>query len=85
MNLFIGCCVFYGVDSTIIIFKQIIIGGGIQDKSHVITSSYNHLIIIRTHRRPYGPCYTAYSDASLERILRDQVISHLRVKMLCSQ
>ena len=38
------------------IFEQIIIGGGIQDKSDVITSSYNHLIIMRTHRWPYGPC-----------------------------
>ena len=32
----------------IIIFEQIIVG----DKSHVITSSYNHLIIMRTHRWP---------------------------------
>ena len=25
--------------------------------SHVITSSYNHFIIMRTHRWPYGPCF----------------------------
>ena len=25
--------------------------------SHVITSSYNHFIIMRTHRWPYGPCW----------------------------
>ena len=24
--------------------------------SHVISSSYNHFIIMRTHRWPYGPC-----------------------------
>ena len=30
--------------------------GGTQDESHVITSSYNHFIIMRTHRWPYGPC-----------------------------
>ena len=26
--------------------------------SHVITSSYNHFIIMRTHRWPYGPCWS---------------------------
>ena len=41
----------------IIIFEQIIVGGDTQDKSHVITSSYNHFIITRTHRWPYGPCF----------------------------
>ena len=25
--------------------------------SHVISSSYNHFIITRTHRWPYGPCF----------------------------
>ena len=25
--------------------------------SHVISSSYNHFIIMRTHRWPYGPCF----------------------------
>ena len=40
----------------IIIFEQIIVGGGILDESHVIRSSYNHFIIMRTHRWPYGPC-----------------------------
>ena len=25
---------------------------------HVITSSYNHFIIMRTHRWPYGPCFS---------------------------
>ena len=38
------------------IFEQIIVKGGILDKSHVITSSYNPFIIMRTHRWPYGPC-----------------------------
>ena len=38
-------------------------GGGIQDKSHVITSSYNHLIIMRTHRWPMGlVCIVEYRD-----------------------
>ena len=27
--------------------------------SHVITSSYNHFIIMRMHRWPYGPCLVA--------------------------
>ena len=40
----------------IIIFEQKILGGGTLDKSHVITLSYNYLIIMRTHRWPYGPC-----------------------------
>ena len=26
-------------------------------RSHIISSSYNHFIIMRTHRWPYGPCY----------------------------
>ena len=30
--------------------------GGILDGSHVITSSYNHFLIVRTHRWPDGPC-----------------------------
>ncbi len=42
----------------IIIFAQIIVVGGIQDESHAITSSYNHFIIMRTYRWPYGPCFT---------------------------
>ena len=25
--------------------------------SYIITSSYNHFIIMRTHRWPYGPCF----------------------------
>ena len=28
-----------------------------QNEYHIITSSYNHFIIIRTHRWPYGPCF----------------------------
>ena len=28
-----------------------------QEESHVVTSSHNHFIIMRTHRWPYGPCY----------------------------
>ena len=27
-----------------------------QEESHVVTSSHNHFIIMRTHRWPYGPC-----------------------------
>ena len=39
------------------IFEQIIVRRGILDsKSHVITSSYNHFIIMRTYRWPYGLC-----------------------------
>ena len=41
---------------TVNIFEQIIVSEGILDESHVITSSYNHFIIMRTHRWPYGPC-----------------------------
>ena len=33
----------------IIIFEQIIVVGNITDESHVITSSYNHFITMRTH------------------------------------
>ncbi len=43
--------------------KEIIVGGGTLDESHVITSSYNHLVIMRTHRwpyAPYGPCFTLF-------------------------
>ena len=40
----------------IIIFEQIIVVGGTLDESHVVTSSYNHFIIMRTHHWPYGPC-----------------------------
>ena len=40
----------------IIIFEQIIVGRGILDEYHVITSLYKHFIIMRTHRWPYGPC-----------------------------
>ena len=28
--------------------------------SHVISSSYNHFIIMRMHRWPYGPCLTRF-------------------------
>jgi len=28
--------------------------------SHVISSSYNHFIIMRTHRWPYGPCFSTH-------------------------
>ena len=37
-----------------------IVGVGILDESHVITSSYNHFIIMRTHRWPYGPCLQTF-------------------------
>ena len=30
-----------------------------QEESHVVTSSHNHFIIMRTHRWPYGPCSAA--------------------------
>ena len=33
-----------------------IVRGGILDESHVIISSYNHFIIMRTYRWPYGLC-----------------------------
>ena len=33
-----------------------IVKGGMIYKSDVITSSYNHFIIMRTHRWPHGPC-----------------------------
>ena len=35
--------------------------GGILDESDVITSPYNHFIIMRTHRWPYGPCFCSSS------------------------
>ena len=50
-------CQFCKKTRKIIIFEQIIVVGGILDESHVITSSYNHFIITRTHRWPYRPCY----------------------------
>ena len=28
-----------------------------QEQSHVITSPYNHYVIMRTHCWPYGPCF----------------------------
>ena len=37
--------------------REINIFDHIVKKNHVITSSYNHFIIMRTHRWPYGPCY----------------------------
>ena len=40
----------------IIIFKQVIRGGSILHKCHIIISSYNHFIIMRTRHLPYWPC-----------------------------
>ena len=38
-----------------------------QEESHVVTSSHNHFIIMRTHRWPYGPCFC--NDDSMKDIL----------------
>ena len=48
----------------IIIFEQIIVG-------HVITSSYNHFIIMRTHRWPFGPCFSFQGKRTCEPTLED--------------
>ena len=34
--------------------------------SHVISSSYNHFIIMRTHRWPYGPCFIIFHTLCFE-------------------
>ena len=45
--------------------------------SHVITSSYNHFIIMRTHRWPYGPCYQLFGPFAFQH---DGNIHHAMVR-----
>ena len=48
-----------------------------RDESHVITSTHNHFIIIRTHRWPYGPCFLANNRRrrNMRRISHHKIIS----------
>ena len=38
-----------------------------QEESHVVTSSHNHFIIMRTHRWPYGPCLWSNTSHKIRR------------------
>ena len=40
--------------------------------SHVISSSYNHFIIMRTHRWPYGPCFNIFEQIIVEAGILDE-------------
>ena len=49
--------------------------------SHVITSLYNHFILMRTHRWPYGPCFhLAVLKRLMNRFLRKKDNQHYRVE-----
>ena len=43
--------------------------------SHVSTQSYNHLIIMRTHRWPHGPCFYKTKLRSASRFNESEVLA----------
>ena len=51
------------------IFEQV--RGGKLEESNVITSSYNHFIIVMTYRWPYGPCSYVFDFSASVSLLQD--------------